>query len=259
MELGLEGKIILITGGARGIGAEIARACAREGAVPVLLDRDADAIAELKANLRGQELPSESILTDLTDVSNSCQAIQDFARQHGCIDGLVNNAGTNDGVGLEYGTPEEFAASLRRNLVHYYTVTQTALPFLKQSQGAIVNISSKVAVTGQGGTSGYAAAKGAILELTTDWAAELASYGIRVNTVVPAEVRTGQYEKWLQKFENPQEKLREISARIPLGKRMTQPSEIADAVVLLLSPRSTITGQQIYVDGGYVHLDRALT
>jgi L-fucose dehydrogenase len=171
----------------------------------------------------------------------------------------VNNAGTNDGVGLEYGTPEEFAASLRRNLVHYYTVTQTALPFLKQSQGAIVNISSKVAVTGQGGTSGYAAAKGAILELTTDWAAELASYGIRVNTVVPAEVRTGQYEKWLQKFENPQEKLREISARIPLGKRMTQPSEIADAVVLLLSPRSTITGQQIYVDGGYVHLDRALT
>jgi L-fucose dehydrogenase len=130
---------------------------------------------------------------------------------------------------------------------------------LKQSRGAIVNISSKVAVTGQGGTSGYAAAKGAIMELTTEWAEELFDHGIRVNAVVPAEVMTPQYESWLEKFDDPQEKLHQISARIPLGRRMTQPDEVAATVVLLLSARcGNITGQHIYVDGGYVHLDRSL-
>jgi L-fucose dehydrogenase len=259
MEMELQGKTILITGGARGIGAAIALACAREGAVPVIIDRDEAAILELQHGLRAQELRCESILADLTDASNSCQLIESFVRHHGSIDGLVNNAGTNDGVGLEQGTPEQFVASLHRNLIHYYAVTQTVLPFLKDSRGAIVNIGSKVAVTGQGGTSGYAGAKGAILELTTEWAAELAGYGIRVNAVIPAEVMTGQYESWLQKFDNPQEKLRKISAKVPLGHRMTEPSEIAEMVVVLLSPRSTITAQQIFVDGGYVHLDRALT
>ena len=258
MELGLEGKTILITGGAGGIGAAIARASAREGAVPVIVDRDEAAISRLQGELQREKLPSKSILTDLTDIPHTCETIKTFARQHGHIGGLVNNAGTNDGVGLEHGSPEAFLASLHRNLVHYYTVAHTLLPFLKESQGAIVNIASKVAVTGQGNTSGYAAAKGAILELTRDWAAELAGYGIRVNTVVPAEVITEQYERWLQKFENPQKKLRDITSRIPLGRRMTQPSEIADMVVVLLSPRSTTTGQQIFVDGGYVHLDRAL-
>ncbi len=258
MDLALEGRTVLITGGAKGIGAAIARACTQEGATPIILDRDHAAIVELQAELRGQGGRSQSILTDLTDISTSCRAIENFAREYGHIDGLVNNAGINDGVGLERGTPEGFLASLHLNLVHYYSVAHTMLPFLKASRGAIVNISSKVAITGQGGTSGYAAAKGAILELTRDWSAELAGYGIRVNSVVPAEVRTGQYENWLQTFENPPEKLREISSRIPLGRRMTEPSEIADMVVVLLSPHSTITGQEYYVDGGYVHLDRAL-
>jgi len=258
MDLGLEGKTILISGGARGIGAAIARACARERAVPVILDRDATAISELQEELRREGLASERILADLTDVAQSSNAIGNFAAAYGRIDALVNNAGVNDGVGLEQGDAEAFLASLNRNLVHYYLVAYTLLPFLKKSRGAIVNIASKVAVTGQGGTSGYAAAKGAILGLTTDWAAELAEYGIRVNTILPAEVITGLYERWLQKFENPEEKRHQISSRIPLGRRMTQPKEIADMVVVLLSPWSTTTGQQIFVDGGYVHLDRAL-
>lgn len=258
MDLALAGQTVLITGGAKGIGAAIAKACAQEGATPVILDRDQAAVAQLQAELVGQNLRCESILADLTDLSITSGAVDNFARQHGHIDGLVNNAGLNDGVGLEHGAREGFLTSLHRNLVHYYAIAHTILPSLKESRGAIVNISSKVAITGQGGTSGYAAAKGAILELTKDWAAELAGYGIRVNSVVPAEVKTGQYENWLQTFENPQEKLREISSRIPLGRRMTEPSEIADMVLILLSPHSTVTGQEFYVDGGYVHLDRAL-
>src|SRR5262249_48755885 len=131
---------------------------------------------------------------------------------------------------------------------------------LKKSQGCVVNIASKVAVTGQGGTSGYAAAKGAILALTREWAIDLLPYGIRVNSIVPAEVMTPLYQQWLATIPNPQQKLKEIEAKIPLGKRMTRPEEIAATVLFLISAQAShITGQHIFVDGGYVHLDRSLT
>ena len=135
-----------------------------------------------------------------------------------------------------------------------------ALPWLKQSQGCIVNVSSKTAVTGQGGTSGYASSKGAILALTREWAAELLPYGIRVNAVVPAEVMTPLYRQWLDSFPDPEAKLKDIIRKIPLGKRMTTPDEIAATVIFLVSAQAGhITGQHIFVDGGYTHLDRALT
>ena len=172
----------------------------------------------------------------------------------------MNNAGVNDGVGLENGSPEKFVISLQRNLLHYYNMAHYALPALKKSQGSIVNIASKTAVTGQGGTSGYVAAKGAILALTREWAAELLPFGIRVNAVVPAEVMTPLYQQWLSKFPNPEEKLKQIVAKIPLGKRMTHADEIAAMVLFLSSTQAAhITGQHLFVDGGYVHLDRALT
>jgi L-fucose dehydrogenase len=151
-------------------------------------------------------------------------------------------------------------SSLERNLVHYYAMAHHALPALKKSRGSIVNIGSKTAVTGQGGTSGYVAAKAAILGLTREWAAELHPLGIRVNAVVPAEVLTPLYQQWLSGFPNPEEKLARIISKIPLGKRMTKPEEIADMVLFLISERAShITGQHLFVDGGYTHLDRALT
>ena len=117
-----------------------------------------------------------------------------------------------------------------------------------------------VALTGQGGTSGYAAAKGAILALTREWAAELLPHNIRVNAILPAEVMTPLYKQWLSTFSDPDEKLKHIVAKIPLGKRMTQPEEIASMALFLISAQAShITGQHLVVDGGYVHLDRALT
>jgi L-fucose dehydrogenase len=166
----------------------------------------------------------------------------------------------NDGVGLEKGTPDQFVASLQRNLLHYYNMAHYALPHLKRAQGSIVNIGSKTAVTGQGGTSGYVASKGAVLAMTREWAAELLPYKIRVNAVIPAEVMTPLYRQWLSGFSDPEEKLKTIVAKIPLGRRMTSPEEIAAMAVFLLSLKANhITGQHLYVDGGYVHLDRALT
>jgi L-fucose dehydrogenase len=259
MDLQLKGKVVLITGGAKGIGAAIARGCAREGAIPVLVDKDADAGKQLQAGL-SKTVACGLISTDLLPAANCAAAVEATLRDFSRLDVLVNNAGINDNAGLEHGTPQKFLRSLELNLHHYYNMAHYALPALKKSRGCIVNVASKVAMTGQGGTSGYAAAKGAILALTREWATELLPYGIRVNALLPAEVMTPLYKQWLGTFPNPDEKLKQITAKIPLGKRMTEPDEIAAMVLFLMSGQAShITGQHVIVDGGYVHLDRALT
>jgi len=259
MNLQLQGKVILVTGGAKGIGEAISRALADEGAVPVIVDRDAAAAERLRTQLEAAGKSSEVICCELTEPVACRDAVNKTVETTGRIDALVNNAGINDRVGLEHGGVDEFVKSLERNLFHVYNMTHFALPALRRSRGSIVNIASKTAVTGQGGTSGYAGAKGAILALTREWAVELLPYQIRVNAVVPAEVMTPLYEQWLATFPNPEQKLSSIISRIPLETRMTKPEEIAATVLFLLSRQAAhITGQHIFVDGGYVHLDRAL-
>jgi L-fucose dehydrogenase len=260
MDLQLKGKVILVTGGAKGIGAAIVRASAAEGAIPVFLDHDVEAGQQLESTLRDSGVENVFIAGEITAPKTCSATVEQILQKFGRLDALVNNVGANDNVSLEHGTPERFVASLELNLVHYYAMAHYALPALRQSRGSIVNISSKTAVTGQGGTSGYVASKAAILGLTREWAAELLPVGIRVNAVIPAEVMTPLYRQWVSGFPNPEEKLARIIAKIPLGKRMTKPEEIADMVVFLLSERAShITGQHIFVDGGYTHLDRALT
>lgn len=260
MDLQLRDKVVLVTGGAQGIGAAIAEACAQEGAVPVMVNRDSEAAQNFVARLRGTGARCELLTVDLKEPESCKGVVDETLRRCGQIDALVNNAGANDKIGLEAGTPQEFIESIHRNLWHYYSMTHYALPALKAARGSIVNISSKTALTGQGGTSGYAAAKGAQLALTREWAVELLPYGIRVNAVIPAEVMTPLYRKWLAKFPDPEAKLRLITENIPLGKRMTEAAEIASMVVFLLSEKSAhTTGQHIFVDGGYVHLNRVLT
>ncbi len=260
MDLQLKDKVVIVTGGAKGIGAAIVHACAAEGAIPVVVDRDEEAGKQLQSELQKNGAICALVTVDLETPESSSQSVAQTLKKFGRIDGLVNNAGRNDKVGLERGSPDEYVASLNRNLVHYYSIAHYALPHLKRSRGAIVNIGSKTAVTGQGSTSGYASSKGAIMALTREWASELLPYGIRVNTVVPAEVMTPLYRSWLDTFPNPDEKLKTILTKIPLEQRMTTTNEIAATVVFLLSAKSShTTGQHLFVDGGYVHLDRALT
>jgi L-fucose dehydrogenase len=259
MNLNLKDKVVVVTGGAKGIGLGICKVLASEGAIPFIIGRNESdnlkAVREIEAN-GGTAKYTQAELTNPDDCQN---AIQQVIAQCGRIDGLINNAGVNDGVGLESGNYESFMASLHKNLIHYYLMAHHALPELKKSKGSIVNIGSKTADTGQGNTSAYAASNGGRNALTREWALELLPYGIRVNAVIVAECFTPLYETWIKTFDNPEEKLREILSTIPFEKRMTTAEEIANMVAFLLSEKSShTTGQLIYVDGGYTHLDRAL-
>ncbi|WP_346318361.1 SDR family oxidoreductase [Chitinophaga sp. YIM B06452] len=259
MDLGLKDKIIIVTGGAKGIGAAISAVLAGEGAFPVIIGRNESDNLQHLAHIEQNGGKGWQVTAELTEPDACKEAVKAVVARFGRIDGLVNNAGINDGVGLESGGYEKFMQSLHRNLVHYYLIAHHAVPFLKKSKGAIVNISSKTAETGQGNTSAYAAANGGRNALTREWAVELLPYSIRVNAIVVAESWTPLYESWINTFDDKETKLAGILAGIPLEKRMTTPEEIAQAAAFLLSSKSShTTGQLIHVDGGYVHLDRAL-
>lgn len=272
MDLHLQNKVVIVTGGASGIGAAVSLTLAHEGAIPVVFGKSAmpaEFVDQLQAELNAHGRPHQHpqapaaqqlfVQVELSDAQACQAAVAQVIAQFGRIDALVNNAGINDGVGLDAGR-DAFVASLERNLIHYYTMAHCCVPHLKASKGSIVNVSSKTALTGQGNTSGYCASKGAQLSLTREWAASLRDDGVRVNAVIPAEVMTPLYARWIAGFAHPEEKLAAITAKIPLGKRMTTAEEIANMCVFLLSDASAhTTGQWMFVDGGYTHLDRALT
>jgi L-fucose dehydrogenase len=259
MDLLLKDKVIIVSGGAKGIGEGISKVLAGEGAIPFIIGRNEEDNKATVAAIEAEGGKAYQCVAELTRPEECEKAVKTVLDKTGRIDGLVNNAGVNDGVGLASGNYEAFMASLHKNVVHYYLLAHYSLPALKKSKGAIVNISSKTAETGQGNTSAYAAANGGRNALTREWAVELLKDGIRVNAIVVAECWTPLYEKWVNTLDNPEEKLKSIVAKIPLENRMTTSEEIANMTAFLLSSRSShTTGQLLHVDGGYVHLDRAL-
>lgn len=259
MDLNLKDKVVVVTGGAKGIGRAVVLALAKEGAIPVVVGRKQDDNNRVVAEVKALGENALAIQAELSKPEDCARAIQETLDALGRIDGLVNNAGHNDGVGLLSGNYEKFVESLHKNLIHYYLTTHHSIDALRASKGSIVNISSKTAETGQGNTSGYAASNGGRNALTREWAVELLPYSIRVNAIVVAECATPQYDSWIKTLDNPEETLKKITDRIPFENRMTTPEEIAHTAVFLLSDKSShTTGQLIHVDGGYVHLDRSL-
>lgn len=258
MNLNISGKAALVTGGAAGIGEAVARLLVAEGARVAIADRDASRGSELASSLGGAD-KAVFIHAELTSEADCRRSVEETVRVFGGLDILVNNAGVNDGISLEH-SPSDFMESLQRNLFHVYAITHYALPHLRSLEGVIVNVSSKVTTTGQGATSGYAAAKGGVNALTREWAVALAPDGIRVNCVVPAECLTPQYDRWFNSLADPASARAAVEKLVPLGNRMTTPEEVANAVVFLASDRAShTTGQFLFVDGGYTHLDRAAT
>ncbi|MEQ7799486.1 SDR family oxidoreductase [Pedobacter sp. ASV1-7] len=259
MDLQLKDKVIIVTGGAKGIGKAVAILLAAEEAIAVVVGRKESDNIKVVDEILAAGGRAAQVAAELSDPDACENTIKAIVAQFGRIDGLVNNAGVNDGVGLEHGNYKDFMASLHKNVVHYYLMAHFALPELIKSKGTIVNITSKTAETGQGNTSAYAAANGGRNALTREWAVELLKHGIRVNAVVVAECWTPAYEAWIETLPDAERKLKEITSKIPFENRMSTPEEIADMAVFLMSARSShTTGQIIHVDGGYVHLDRSL-
>lgn len=260
MDLELKNKVVVISGGAGikgSIGETIVQKLADEGAIPAIVDRNDRGFEYVKA-LQSRGIDALFCKTDVTDPDQIKQAVSTILEKYKRIDVLINNVGVNDGVGLE-DSYEAFLESLKLNVISYFLLTKYALDALKKSKGNILNIGSKVALTGQGGTSGYAAAKGGVLGLTREWAVDLIAFSIRCNALIIAESWTPAYNNWINSIDDGPKKLQSIKDKIPLDNRMTTTDEIADSCLFTISSRSShTTGQFIIVDGGYVHLDRAL-
>ncbi|MEM9921932.1 MAG: SDR family oxidoreductase [Bacteroidota bacterium] len=260
MDLHLKGKVVVISGaaGMKGsIGETILRALAEEGAVPAIIDRNDRGYGYVET-LKANGTDAHFVKTDVTQPDQIEKAVQEIAEKYGRIDVVINNVGVNDGVRLD-ASYEAFVKSLQLNLISYWLVVKHALPYLKASKGTILNIGSKVGLTGQGGTSGYAASKGGVLALTREWAVDLIAHNIRVNALIIAECWTPAYDNWIKTLNNGAEKLQSIVQKIPLENRMTTPEEIANTALFVISDCSShTTGQLVFVDGGYVHLDRSL-
>ena len=260
MDLGLKGKVVIISGaaGIKGsIGETILQHLVDEGAIPAIIDRNSRGFAYVE-EIKEKGIDALFCQTDVTNPDEIKNAVEAIAKKYGRIDVVINNVGVNDGAGLD-ASYEAFMNSLKLNMVSYFLVVKHALPYLKASKGNILNIGSKVGLTGQGGTSGYAAAKGGVLGLTREWAVDLIKDRIRVNAIIIAESWTPAYDNWIKTLENGEEKLKSIVKKIPFENRMTTPEEIANTCLFTISEKSShTTGQFITVDGGYVHLDRSL-
>tara|TARA_R110000868_G_scaffold82268_2_gene232396 strand:+ start:971 stop:1762 length:792 start_codon:yes stop_codon:yes gene_type:complete len=260
MDLHLKNKVVVVTGaaGIKGsIGETIVQCLANEGAIPVIVCRN-DRGYGYEKELKERGIDALFVKTDLTEPIQIENAVKSIVEKYGRIDALINNVGVNDGVGLD-ATMEDFMNSLKLNLVSFFAMTKYCLPYIKKAKGTILNIGSKVSLTGQGRTSGYAASKGGVLGLTREWAVDLIKDNIRVNAIIIAESWTPAYDTWIKTLENGEEKLKSIVKKIPLENRMTAPQEIADTCLFTISDRSShTTGQFIIIDGGYVHLDRSL-
>lgn len=259
MDLHLRDKVVIVTGGTKGIGEGIVRSMAAEGAVVLMVNRPGPEGPAIEQELIDNGMRVRYVAAELTEIPECRRVVDEALERADRIDVIVNNAGFNNQLDLR-SEPEAFLQGMRDNLVHYYALVHYAHDSLVEHGGNVVNIGSHVSITGQGHTSAYVAAKGAIDGLTREWAAYFCDKGVRVNCLVPGSVWTNSYVRWAAQFPDPGERRRMAEQNIPLGRRMTTIEEFADMVVFVASERAShLTGQIIVNDGGYCHLDRVLT
>ena len=254
-------RVVVITGGARGIGEGCARVFAREGAKVAILDRDAMAANSMAASLEGNlgEASSSGVgerrhLGIACDVSIETQVAAGIAAvvgKYGRIDCLINNAGIHPpDTPLEQMRPEVALDVLRVNFLSNYSMCYYAIEHLKKTRGTIINVSSMTAVLGQKNSTAYAASKGAQLSFTKALALECAPWGVRVNAILPSNVDTPLMRQWASSLPDPDAALERIAALQPLG-RMADIEEMGKTCLFLATEDSSfITGQGLEVDGG---------
>jgi meso-butanediol dehydrogenase/(S,S)-butanediol dehydrogenase/diacetyl reductase len=248
MKADLAGKVVVLTGGADGIGRECALAYARDGAAVAILDRNLEAAKHTASEAGGDCF---ALHVDVSDGEALRVAIDSVLERFGHIDAVHNNAGiASPSKPLHETSETEWDDLMRINLKSVYWTTRFAFDALQESKGAILNTASMVGLIGQRNHAAYVATKGAMISLTKAMAADYAGYSIRVNAVCPAGVWTPMLEKWCAEQPDP-EGIRQYLDDIHLLGPCPHGDVIADAAVFLLSSRARfITGCVLPVSGG---------
>ena len=239
-------KVVIITGGAGGIGKETAKLLAKEGAKVVIFDINEERLTEAKKEIEKYGIV-EAIKADVTDFKSVSDAVKKVYEKFGKIDVLINNAGiTRDGF-LSKMDVEDWNRVIAVNLTGVFNTTKAVVPYmLERGKGNIISISSVVGVYGNIGQTNYAASKAGIIGMTKTWAKELGRKGIRANAVAPGFIRTEMTARVPEKVINI------MIEKTPLG-RMGEPEDVANLLLFLSSDESSfINGQIIGVDGGLI-------
>lgn len=245
-------RVVIVTGGSKGIGAGCVRVFHQEGAHVGIIDRDAKAGARLADDL--SESGPGRVVTAQCDVSQPDAlnaAIEDVVHQLGRLDCLINNAGIHPpAISIDETSVEQLEEVMRVNFVSTFAGCKFAAPHLRRTGGTIINMSSMTAVLGQENSAAYAASKGAQLSLTKALALELGRDGIRVNAVLPSNVDTPLMREWASTLDDPGSALQRVAA-LQVSGRMASPEEIGRVCLFLATEDSSfITGQGIWADGG---------
>ncbi|KAM5236212.1 L-fucose dehydrogenase [Ctenodactylus gundi] len=240
------GKVVIVTGGGRGIGSGIVHAFADSGAHVVICDKDESGAWALEHQLPGTAF----IRCDVTQEEDVRNLVAETVRRFGRLDCVVNNAGYHPPAQQPEDTStQDFRQLLELNLLGAYTMTKLALPHLRKTCGNVINISSLVGVIGQSQAVTYVATKGALTAMTKALALDESQYGVRVNCISPGNIWTPLWEQLAASTPDPRATIREGVLAQPLG-RMGQPAEVGAAAVFLASEASFCTGIDLFVTGG---------
>lgn len=243
----LKDKVAIVTGGAKGIGAGIARSFLEEGASVVIADLDSAGAEALIGEL-GQRI--SFVETDVTDSSRVQKLVDSTVAAHGRLDIVVNNAGYHISKPVEHTSEEEWDFLIDTNLKSTFLCSKYAIPHLRTTKGCIINVSSMVGLVGQRNAGAYAASKGGQIAMTKNMALDLAADGVRVNAICPGWVATPLVEDWFSQQPDPAAARQYIYSVHPLG-RISSISELGRAAVFLASgDASFITGTAMEIDGG---------
>ncbi len=248
--MGLEGRVALVTGGGRGIGAAIARRMSREGARVVVLDRERTPVSA--------EIGALDVDCDLTDVASIEAALARVKRDAGDVAVLVQNAGVGESAPFAHTTDEIWNRAMAINATAAFRVSRALVPAMVAAKwGRVVNVASIAGLVGQAYVSAYCASKHALVGLTRAMAVELAKTGVTVNAVCPGFVDTEMTQRTIAnivaKTKRTPEDARKSLEEMNPQRRLIQPEEVADVVAMLCSDAARgINGQAIPIDGGQV-------